>query len=57
MKSRYRLEKLTHSSYNLGLHSELIGETTGKIGDAALTISCHVWDLPDVIEHVTTCEE
>lgn len=49
--------KLTHGSNNLSLETELVLETTGKVGDSALAVACNVGDLADVVEHVATGEE
>lgn len=48
---------LTHCSNNLSLKTELVLETTGKVGDSALAVACDVGDLADVVEHVATGEE
>jgi len=48
---------LTNCSNNLRLQSELVAEATGEITDSALPISCHIWYLADMIEHVAASEE
>jgi hypothetical protein len=49
--------KLTHSSNDLGLETELVLETTGEVADTALAISSDVGNLADVVEHVSAGEE
>nr|POE93616.1 hypothetical protein CFP56_19628 [Quercus suber] len=47
----------THGRHNLRLYSKLAGEATSNIADPALAVLLHVWDFPDVIEHVSAGEE
>ena len=51
------MTQLTHGSNNLSLETELVLETTSKVGDSALAVACNVGDLADVVEHVATGEE
>ncbi len=52
-----RTERLTHSRNNLGFHSKLALKSTCKVGDATLSVSCHIRDFSNVVEHVTGSEE
>lgn len=47
----------THGGNNLCLQAKLVLESTGKVADASLSITGHVWDLANVIEHVSAREE
>lgn len=49
--------KLTNCSNDLGLQTKLVLEASGKVADATLAISGHVWDLSDMVEHVSTGKE
>lgn len=53
---RYHCE-LTHSSNNLRLKTELVLETTSKVGHTAPTIACHIWHLANVVVHVSASEK
>jgi hypothetical protein len=52
-----RVERLTHGSNNLGLHTKLVRETPREIANAAPAIACNVGHLADMVEHMSTCEE
>ena len=49
--------KPTHSCHNLRLQTELILKSTGKVNNTAFTILCNVRNFPNMVEHVSTCEE
>lgn len=48
---------LTDSSHDLGFQSKLVLEASCDIADAAMAISNNVWNLPNMVEHMTTNEE
>jgi hypothetical protein len=48
---------LTHCRNDLSFQTILIRETSSEITDTAASITGNVWNLSDVIEHMTTCEE
>lgn len=48
---------LTHASNDLSLHTILVLETIGKVADASLSITSHIRNLADVVEHVSAGEE
>lgn len=50
-------EKHTHGCNDLRLHSILVLEPTGKVADATFTVARDIWNLADVVEHVTASEE
>jgi hypothetical protein len=50
-------DKLTHCSNDLGLETELVLEATSKVVDTTLTVGLNIWDLADVVEHVSAREE
>jgi hypothetical protein len=49
--------KPTNCSNDLGLQTKLVLEASSKVADATLSISGHVWDLSDMVEHVSACKE
>lgn len=49
--------KHTDGGNDLALHSELVLETTGEVGDPTATIGRDIWYLPDMVEHVPADEE
>lgn len=49
--------KLTNCSNNLRLQTKLGLETSSKVADATLSITRHVWNLSDMVEHMSTCKE
>lgn len=51
------ITSLTDGCNNLSFHAELVLESTSKVADTALTIACNIWNLPDVIEHLSTGEQ
>jgi hypothetical protein len=50
-------DKLTHCSNDLGLETELVLEATSKVVDTTLAVGLNIWDLADVVEHVSAREE
>ena len=48
------VHELTHGSNDLRFQSELIRETTVKIGHPTPPIPSDVWYLSDVVEHMPT---
>lgn len=58
IESQYSdLLELTHSSNDLRLETKLVLETAGEIGETALAIVTGIWNLADVVEHVSAGEE
>lgn len=49
--------KLTHCRYNLCLKTILVREPPCKIAHTTLSIAGHVWNLPDVVEHMATSKQ
>ena len=49
--------KLTHCGNDLGLETELILEATSKVVDTTLAVGLNIWDLADVVEHVSAGEK
>jgi hypothetical protein len=49
--------RLTHPSHDLRLHPELVREPTREIAYTTIPITRNVWNLPDMIEHMSTCKQ
>lgn len=54
MEARY---SLTHGGDNLSFHPELVLESSCKVRYPAFAVSCDVWHLSDVVEHVPASKE
>jgi hypothetical protein len=52
-----RHAELTDCGDDLGLEAELVAEATSEVVEAAFAIARNIRGLPDVVEHVSTCEE
>lgn len=51
-----RPEELTNCSNDLCFDTKLVGESTSEVRDASFSVSSHIWDLSDVIIHMSTGE-
>lgn len=47
---------LTNSCNDLSLDTKLVGEATSEIRDATFSIACDVWNLSNVVVHMSTRE-
>jgi hypothetical protein len=46
-------DRLTYASNNLSLHSILVLEASCKVAHAASTITSNIWNLANMIEHMS----
>jgi hypothetical protein len=51
------LGRLTYCRHDLRLESVLVRKTPRKVAYTATTVTCNVRHLPDMIKHISTCEQ